>query len=237
MANKQLLDAVNEVLKRVNIIDTANTGLLASLTNSALQNFIDVAVQVVNEGMEELYTTAEVELPQQGGESTITLATGTREYALNSGLVKLLWPMVDRTNNQYLAQWMDSYENFLLLDPQQNQSRLPIFGMISPITDMLRIEVSPDAGSNGHVYTYEYLKDISVANATDTVPFNNLVFRAMVPAWVQLWKREMRNEFDQSLYQMSIGRASRALTQEPMREDYSNRGISVNTLPLDPFSK
>lgn len=224
MANHTLLDAVNETLKRVKIVDTANTGLLASLTNSALQSFIDVAVQVINEGIDELYTQAEVDLPTQGGESTITLATGTREYALAAGFVKLMWPMTDRTNTQYIVQWMASYEEFLLLDPQQTFTGLPTWGMISPITGLLRVDRAPDVDSNGKIYTYEYHKDTVVSLATDQVPFNNLVFRSMVPCWVQLWKREMRNEFDQSLWQMNIGRASRTLTEQPLKINYNPRG-------------
>lgn len=238
MANKTLLDCVNETLKRVNLLDTANTNLLTSLTNSSMQNNIDVAVQVINEGVDELYTIAEVELPGEGGESTITMVTGTREYALASGFVKILWPFVDRTNTQYLNQWRGSYNEFLLIDPQQVYTGLPEWAMISPITGLLRVDRAPDASTNGRVYTYEFEKDLAMSLATDTVPFNNLIFRSMVPAWAELYKREKRKEFDAGYYKMCLGRAARMITEEPTRTDYSNRSVPISSPVLpDPFSK
>lgn len=238
MANKALLDAVNEVLKRVNLLDTANTTLLTSLTNSSMQNNIDVAIQVINEGVDELYSLAEVELPNEGGESSITLATGTREYALAAGIIKVLWPFVDRVNTQYLNQWRASYNEFLLIDPQQVFTGLPEWAMISPITGLLRVDRAPDSSSNGHVYTYEYEKDLSMSLATDQVPFNNMVFRAMVPAWAELYKREKRKEFDAGYYKMCLGRAARMVTEQPTRTDYSPRGVPIVSPVLpDPFSK
>jgi hypothetical protein len=46
----------------------------------------------------------------------------------------------------------------------------------------------------------------------------------MVPAWVQLYKRELRNEFDQSLYANAIGRAARFLSELEPRDSWSPRG-------------
>ncbi len=218
-----LLDAVNETLKRVRIIDTGNTGVLSSLTSSAVQHNIDVAVQVINEGIDELYSAIGISMPGQSAESTITLATGSREYTLASDLITLKWPMVDRTNTQYLFEWTDSYEDFLALDPQQLYTGLPIWGMVSPITSKLRVDRACDAASNGRVYTYEYERNTALVNATDSIPFNDACFRAMVPAWVQLYKREERNEFDQPLFQQSIGRASRFVSEEKARTSYSPR--------------
>ncbi len=223
MANKQLLDCVNEILKRVNII-AGNAGLLTTLTNSALQHNIDVAIQVVNEGIDELYTTVKSPLPTQLKESSLTLVTGTREYALPTDFVSMQWPLVDRTNNQFLFEWRDDYNSFLLLDPQQTYTGLSNWAMISPITGSLRLDKAPDSTVNGHIYFYEYEKNLELINSTDTVPFNNEVFRAMVPAWAMLYSRDMREKFDQSLYHLSMGRAARALTETPARDNYSPRG-------------
>lgn len=223
MANKTLLDAVNQILLRVNVI-AGNAGVLTSLTDSARQHDIDVSVQVINEGIDELYSASGKTLPGEGAESTLTLATGTREYTLASDVVVLHFPMIDRTNTQYLFQWESSYDDFLLLDPQQLYTGLPRWGMISPITNKLRVDRAPDAGSNGKIYTYEYDKNLAMATATDLVPFDDITFRAMVPTWVQLYKREMRNEFDAALYQTNIGRASRTVTEVKARTHYDPRG-------------
>lgn len=220
--SKTLLDGVNETLKRVNII-AGNQNLFTSLTNSSFQHNIDVTVQVINEGIDELYSTTGKSQPGQSGENTIALVMGQREYSLASDFVTMKWPMTDRTNTQYLFEWEGSYEDFLLLDPQQVYTGLPIWGMISPITSKLRVDRAPDSTSSGRSYYYEYERNTALANATDAMPFNDATFRAMVPAWVQLYKREMRNEFDQPLYQAGLGRASRFMTEEKMRDCYSPR--------------
>jgi hypothetical protein len=218
-----LLDAVNETLKRVNVI-AGNAGLLASLTSSSIQHNIDIAVQVTNEGIDELYSSSNKSLPNEQAESTITLATGIREYSLAADLVTLIWEMIDKPNSQYLFEYTEGYNALLLLDPQQTNTGLPTWGVISPINGKLRLDRAPDSASNGRTYTYQYEKNLALVNATDLVPFNDATFRAMVPCWVQLYKREMRNEFDQALFMQAIGRASRFVTEEKMRENYSPRG-------------
>lgn len=220
--SKTLLDAVNQILVRVNVI-AGNANYLTSLTDSTRQHNIDVSVQVINEGIDELYSASSISLPNQGGESTFTLVLNTREYSLASDLVRLHWPMIDRTNTQYLFQWDGSYDDLLLLDPQQQYTGLPKWGMISPDTGKLRVDRSPDSTVAGHVYTYEYDRNTVLVNATDSIPFNDAAFRAMVPAWVQLYKREMRNEFDDGLFQQGLGRAARFAVEERPRKDYDPR--------------
>ena len=215
-----LLDAVNEVLKRVNIIVTGS--LFTSLTDSAQQHNIDVAVQVINEGNDELYSGTKI-MPSSQQEATITLATNTREYSLASDLIRIMWPMIDKTNTQYLLEYEEGYNAMLLEDPQQLYTGLPIWGVISPITGKLRVDRAPTSAENGRVYTYEYEKNVVLSAATDAMPFNDETFRAMVPAWVQLWKRERRNEFDAALYTQAIGRASRMVREDYPRTSYGSR--------------
>lgn len=218
-----LLDSINEIFKRVNNIQ-GDAQALTTLTDSARQHPIDIAIQVVNEGIDELYSQSHIELPNEQAEATITLVNGTRSYALNSSLTELIFPLIDKTNTQFIWKFPGTYDDMLLLDPEQDDTGLPIWGTISPVTGQLFLNVSPTSVEAGRVYTYQYEKDLSLSLATDTVPFNNKVFRAMVPAWVQLYKREMRNEFDQALYQMALGRAARSLTEISPRQSYSPRG-------------
>lgn len=219
---KTLLDAVNEVLIRANVIQGDATRL-TTLTDSARQHTIDVSVQVINEGIDELYSASHVELPSEQAEATITLANGSRSYALNANLTKLIFPLIDKTNTEFIAKFPGTYEDMLLLDPEQNDTGLPWWGIISPVNGQLFMNVTPTAIEAGRVYTYQYEKDLAMSLLTDTVPFNNKVFRAMVPAWHQLYKREMKNEFDGDLYQMSMGRAARVMTEIDPRESYSPR--------------
>lgn len=217
---KTLLNSVNEILKRVGLI-AGDAGLLTSLTDSARQPAIDVAVQVVNEGIDELYSASQVPKPNGQGEATITLATADRSYALAAGLVRLRWPMVDKTNTQFLFQYPGGYNAILLGDPEQDDTGLPVYAAINPVSGELHLDRAPTANENGRIYTYQFEKDVSLSVYTDTVPFKDQVFRAMVPVWVQLWKRERRNEFDGDLFRVDLGRAAALMTQIMPRDSYS----------------
>lgn len=217
---KTLLNCVNEILLRTGII-AGDAAALTTLTDSARQHHIDIAIQVVNEGIDELYTTCAVPLPQEQAESTFSLVAGTRAYTLASGLVQLRWPMIDKTNSQYL--YRGDYNQFLLADPEQDDTGLPQYAAIRPTDGKLHLDRAPTSVEAGRVYTYQYDKDMVVAAAADTVAFSDMTFRAMVPAWVQLWKREERNEFDGDLFRANIGRAARVMTQGQARTHYNPR--------------
>ena len=219
---KTLLNGTNEILKRVGLI-AGDAGLLTTLTDSGRQVAIDVSVQVINEGIEELYTTSELPMPNEQSSNTITLVTATRNYTLQTNLVTLRWPLIDRTNSQFIHEFPGGYNAMLLRDPEQDDTGLPHYGAIRPTDGALYLDVAPTSVENGRVYTYQYEKNLALSAAADTVPFNDPVFRAMVPVWVQLWKRERRNEFDGDLYNVSMGRASRLLSLLPARTSYSPR--------------
>lgn len=224
---KTLLNAVNEIMKSVNVI-AGDAAAFTTLTDTAQQHNIDLAVQIINEEIEELYSSSDKELPGEGKEGTITLATATREYSLPSDFIEFVLSnsevlAIDKTNTQYLWLWRNSYEDFLFLDPQQVYTGLPLWAMISPITGSLRVERAPTSVENGKVYTFQYIKNLALSAASDTVPFNDSVFRSMVPAWAEKWKSRARNEFSVDLYRQGQGRAARALPELPARRSYSPR--------------
>lgn len=219
---RTLLQAVNEIFRRTSLV-AGDAAALTSLTDSPRQVAIDQAVQVVNEGIEELYTTAEMALPNEQAESAITLVAGTRAYTLASDLIQLHWPIRDTTNRQFILEFPGGYDAMLSLDIEQDDTGLPHFAVIRPTDGKLHLDRTPTSAEAGRVYTYQYDKSLALVSASDTVPFNDAVFRAMVPAWVQLFKRERRNEFDGDLYRLNLGRASRLLTQKQMRTSYNPR--------------
>lgn len=219
---KTLIDGLNEVLKRVGVI-AGDAGELSTLTDGSRQRAIDLGVQAWNEAIEELFSASERPLPNEQAESTITLVAGDRDYALASDLVQLRWPFIDKTNNQYLTEYGPGYNGLLILDREQDDTGLPHWGAIRPTDGQLFLDRAPTSVEAGRVYTYQYDKDVSLDAAADVMPFTDATFRAMVPAVVQVWKREMRNEFDGELYQISIGRASRFLTQSQPRTSWSPR--------------
>lgn len=219
---KTLLNCVNEILKRSGFI-AGDAGLLTSLTDSARQPAIDQAIQVVNEGIDELYSQSNEALPSQQAESSITLVAGTRAYTLNSAVVQLRWPFIDRTNNQYLYEYPGGYNAIIIADAEQDDTGLPYYAAIRPTDGYLYLDRIPTSTENGRVYYYQYDKSLTLSVYTDTVPFNDTVFTAMVPAWQQLWKREYRNQFDGEIYKQSVGRAARLLTLKQPRSSYNPR--------------
>lgn len=219
---KTLLNAVNEILKRVGQV-SGDSGELTSLTVPARQTDVDIAVQVINEGIDELYSATGNPAALTQAENTITLATDDRSYALETDLVQLRFPLIDKTNAQYMWEHPGGYNGILTFDPEQDDDGQSFFAAISPVNGELYLDRIPTASENGNIYTYQYDKDTSLSLQTDEVPFNNSIFRAMVPAWVQLWKRERNNEFDGDLFESSIGRASRFLSQTQPRDNYNPR--------------
>jgi hypothetical protein len=222
MANKTLLQSVNEVGKRASWI-AGDAGALASLTDTGRQLFIDQTVQVINEGISELYTTSEIAHPNEQAESTVALQTGTRAYSLATDLVQLRWPLRDKTNNQFIVEMPGGYDAILNLDVQQDDTGLPYYAAIRPTDGKLHLDRAPTSVENGRTYTYQYDKSLLMSLLTDAVPFNDNVFYAMVPVWVQLYKRDARGEFDNELFKMHLGRASRILTQREQRASYTCR--------------
>lgn len=220
---KTLLDGINEILKRTGVI-AGDAGEITSLTDGSRQRSIDIAVQVINEGIDELYSAAKKALPNIQAESSLSLVAGTRAYTLATDLVSLRWPLVDKTNNQFIFEFAGGYNAILLYDPGQTYTGLPAGACIRPTDGKLYLDRAPTSIEAGKVYTYQYDKDLELTLSTDNMPFSNAVFRAMVPAWVQLWKREMRNEFDVPLFQGNIGRASLFLTKSQPRTSYNPRG-------------
>ena len=219
---KTLLNCVNEILKRTSDI-AGDAGALSSLTDSPRQVLIDLAVQVVNEGIDKLYTTAEIAQPNEQSSGSMTLVTSTRAYTLASDLIQLRFPMIDRTNNQYIGEYPGGYNAMLIADPEQDDTGLPMFGAFRTTDGLFYVDRAPTSVENGRIYTYQYDKNLALTVAASTVPFNDAVFRAMVPVWVQLFKRERKNQFDTDLYRLNVGQASALLSQKLPRTDYSPR--------------
>lgn len=222
MANKTLLNSTNEVLKRVGII-AGDAGALASLTDSARQVSIDVAVQVINEGITDLYAQANIALPSGQGENTLTLVTSTRAYSLQTDVVQLRYPLIDKTNSQRIHEFPGGYNAILNADPEQDDTGLPTYGAIRPTDGKFFLDRAPTSAENGRVYTYQYDKALLLTLAADTVPFNDTVHGKMVPVWAQLWRRDRQNSFDNGLYRTNLGVAAQLLTMKLPRETWGSR--------------
>ena len=231
---KTLLNGVNEVLKRVQATDSDNA--ITALTGNAKQATVDIAVQVLNEVIDQLYEEAKYPLPKSTSSSSITLVTGTKSYALQSNLVRLQWPLLDQTNGKYLYPYPGGYlKMFESQDVPANYTGESNVAAINPEDGLLYLEKTPTANENGRVYAYNYEYDFTLSSASDTFPFSDAVFRAVVPAAAQMVKAEMQNKFNEGLFRLSIGRAARLLKMEPQRDSYLP-SISPTHHVTDPYA-
>ena len=233
---KSLLDGVNEVLIKVDILE-GDTGRLTTLTDAARQVFIDTAIQALNEVQDQLYSALVRPKPQQLAEATITLVTDDQDYALATDLVTLLpdFGLIDTTNNHVISilDDDDAYRQLIVGDLDQDDTGLPSVAAIRPTDGQLWMDRKPTSAENGRVYNYRYNKELELVLAADTFPFSNAVFRAVVPAAAEVWFRLRHRDFDQQMFSLSMGRAARLINLTPMRDSWRPGQSHNATDPLE----
>ena len=219
---KSLLDCVNEVLTRLKYINGTQSAL-TTLTDSARQNWIDITIQVVNEGIDTLYDSSGIPKPQELAEADITLTLNEREYTLPTDLVQLRWPLLNEDDGEFIHEYPGGYEQMRKDQPRPNSGYegTPVYGVINPINGKLRFDHRPTADDVGTVFKAQYDKDLVLESATDTVPFTDAAFRAMVPAWAQLVQRDLKRDFDGDIFNRQIGQAARFINQQQRRAKWS----------------
>jgi len=234
---KTLLDGVNEVLKRVQVI--SETNILTTLTDSGKQTFIDLAVQAWNESVDQIYSKAKKMRPRQGEEDYITLIENKRSYSLPCDLVQIRWPLHEETQGLYIHEYPGGYEELRNIQTQPaNYTGSATFAAIDPIQGDLYLNRVPLAGDAGEVYRFFYWKDLGLALESDQFPFSDTVFRAMVPVVAEVWRFYQNNRFTTDVAKVNYGRAVRALLQQPRQTAWVKRyggQIVTNPLGQNPF--
>ena len=224
--SKTLLNGVNQVLIRANLIQ-GDSGQLTSLTDSARQVWVDNVVQVWNELVEQLYETSQTPMPTELAEGSLTLVTSTRAYALST-FNKLYFPLHDTTNGQYIYDGGDYLDLVNTQAVPADYTGLPMFAVIRPTDKKLYLDRIPTANENGLVYTYRYDRDLALSLAADTFPFDDSVFRAMVPAVKEVFFMNDKREFNEGIFKISMARASALLTGNVQRTAWGkSRGYST----------
>ncbi len=232
-----LLQATNKVLKRVGLIQ-GSSGELTTLTDSARQTDVDIAVSSWNDVIDELYKAGK--LPGEMDTGTFTLSTsGTdsgREYAVDADFVAMAGNPIDPTNSRTLYPYPGGY--FKMREMLQNPSDFegkPSYWVISPVSGNIRIDTTPQTADDGDIYTYVFEKIRNLSLAADTFPFNDGAVNALVDAVSQTWRmhRKGRSEFVPELYQASMTRAMRMVRGEQPRETYGvHKGGSLESWPI-----
>ena len=232
---KTLLNGVNEVLKKVDILDE-DSGLLESLSDSARQTFIDLAVQVINEVLDELYTVTKRSKPKQLKESTITLVADQQAYPLHTALVRLRreFDLIDESNNHTITILdEDGYHQIIIGDLEQDDTGLPNWAAIRPTDAQLFLDRKPTANDAGKEYKYRFDKDMELTDFDDPFPFTDPVFRGVVVAAAELWKGYRHQEFSEPLFKNALGRSARLLSKITNRTSWKpDKGVSNTTDPM-----
>lgn len=232
---KTLLNGVNDLLKLAQIIQ-GESQQFTTLTDRSRQTAIDVAVMAWNWIIDELYRSNEGAFTAEAKESTITLATNTREYTLPTDLVLIRWPLINETTGQVIDFYPGGYEGMRndQLIPA-DYTGLPMAACINPTNNKLRLECAPTADENGLVYKMLYDKDTVMSAASDSFPFSDAVYRAALHAAHQLWRRSQQKAFDEAVFKTSLARAATLLTQKPRSSSWapirSDEGF--NTDPME----
>lgn len=232
---KTLLDGVNELGRRVGLIQ-GDSGVFSSLTDSPRQQFIDVAVQVFNELVDDVYSRSDRAHPIEMDEDTIILISNKRNYPLRDEVTRLFWPMLDETNGQYITEYPGSYIDMVNLQPfPDNEKGLPRMGAWNPNDGFIYLDNIPQSAEAGKVYKYRFSKDLVMTLSTDRFPFADVVFRAIMPAAAELWRLNNNREFDRPAFDRSVGRAVRYLSKVPRSGTWNPRHVSIR-FNTDPFN-
>lgn len=233
---KTLLNGVNEVLTRTSIVNSNN--LLTSLDNSPKQIFIDLAVQCWNESVDHIFSKADQLIPRQAEEDQITLKTDIRTYSLPSDLIQLRWPFHNEEEGLYIYEYQGGYDELrnVLVQPD-NYTGQPNTGAIDPIDGDLYIDRIPTSSEDGYVYKFRYWRDTVLERSTDRFPFDDGVFRAMVPTVAELWRYYRHNKYGDGMATVNFSRAIRMIKKQPRKTAYIKRSTWRSSGPLghDPY--
>lgn len=169
------LDTVNRILRIQGFI-RGDTDVLTSFTDTnhnATSNICQIAIQ---SEISNLMTTNS--LAYERGTGTITCATGTRTYALQTDFVRFYGDpafIYDSTQNYQIWEYMGGENqlrnNILTYLTDAGTPNWFYFAQVNAKT--VGFYPVPNASVNGRVLTYEYEKSITPINATDLMPFQN----------------------------------------------------------------
>lgn len=217
------LQAVNKTLKKVNVIH-GDAGELETFVDTARQQNIDIAKDIWNELIHELFT---LELFSRGSrEGQFVIVTDIREYDLESDFEQMASDIIRNESESwflkpykggYLQLWNDQ------IDPSDYQGQ-PLAWAINPSSSKIRIDRDPTSTENGDIYKYLYVRRLSLQDESDVFPFSDTVVDSLTPATAEMWKRDRSKDFDKGLMGLSFNRAVSYLTQARPKTEYGRHG-------------
>ena len=231
-----LLQAVNALLKRVGEV-AGDAGELTTLTDAPRQKHINRAVQMFNEAIIQLYDLVNEPLPNELAESTISLVTDTRAHTLPTDLVRIVWPLQDRTLGNYIVEHNGGYLEMQKEQPiPANFTGRPTSATIRPTDGLLYLDRIPTASENGETFTITYEKSLILVLAADTFPFRDEVFIMTNAAVAEMWTRYSHKDFDTGLWLTALAGAARLLTQSQRSDSWTPTRFNNTQMNTDPFN-
>jgi len=167
------LDAVNRVL-RINHIIKGDDDNVTSLSDTQHSADIEIAQIAIQSEITDL--VANQIIGYELTSDSITLATGTQTYSLNSNFVRFYGErpsFYDATDNIRIYEAAGGMDRLRDSDYKYDTTQgSPICWYWYPGTSYkVGFYNIPDSSYNGRVLTYQYEKSVMVTNATDTMPF------------------------------------------------------------------
>lgn len=217
-----LLDVVNRCLRRQRLTDS-NDEVLTDFTDDRLRVDVDMIIDAVNDTLYYFFDISDFS-PYETTDDTITLVAGTREYATATGFFLLASKhMKNHTDGHTITEYPGGYQGMFEEQHIPNDYvGQPNFWVINPNNGMIRLDTAPEAAQAGDVYTYVYQKQLNMAAHTDTFPFGDEVVRALIPAFVQMYRRENNpEEYDDGMFQSALAMAIAGLHNQPVSATYN----------------
>lgn len=211
--SKTLLNAVNDVLRKVGEIRGENRAL-TSLNSNAKQHLVDLVVDSWNEEIEGLFSILKKSVPNETQVSNITLVSGHREYDLPSGIVKIKWPLMDIVNGNSILEFKGGYEALRRSQPVPgNHQGTPFYACVNPSNGKLYFDTVATDQVSGTVYELFYEKDVSFVVAEDLLPISGPTYRQMVVVVAERIKYDRnKKEFNSKIYRRARANAARLIS-------------------------
>jgi len=226
------LQGINAILKRVKVVQ-GDSAAITSFTDTNKQHSIDIALQILNEVIHEMYLLGAA--PQATATGTITLVTSQREYSAPSDFEG----MAGNTYEEKVMITADKVKMFeypggylkMFADQTDPTDYLghPTFWAINTSNGKFRIDRTPQSEQNGDAYTFVYLKRLVIDEVGDTFPFSDTVFDALLPVVATLWSTDQDADGRGSAYgSRSFARAVKLAQQVSPRSHYGVQRIPQN---------
>lgn len=221
---RTLLQAVNRVMRRTNWVGPNDP--ITSLTESGRQNVIDGVVDAINAVVRDVYDLIPDQRPTSISESSLTLVTNDRDYALDSDLERLYWPLIQQTNGYEIWPYrsrtpgLSPYQQMWRDQPIPSQwTGRPYFAAFEPVAGELYLDRIPTANENGEVYAYTYDKSLTLSTATDTFPFSDEAMLAIEEAAADYYSVDKKAK-NPVKYAPALARAAGLISKTPIRASW-----------------